>query len=330
MRHLKSNLCKYIVSGLLWLGFTSGNATIIYGHRGARGLMPENSLPGFEMALKQGVDYVDLDIAMTKDGVLVVQHDLILNPDLTRDAKGTWVIRPLIVKNMTLNQIQTYDVGKIKPNTAYAKLFRHQKSVEKTKISTLKEVIEYVKKEAGNRVGFQIEIKTDPTAPNISVSSEQIVAALDQLIREEQIVSRTKVQAFDWQSLLLLQKLNKDVITGYLTSLEQEKSMKNPDPRIAGKWTGGFLLKNYSSLPQMIQSLGGDWWDAQDIEINQKNLEEAHRQGLKVAAWSWPERTGKEVDRVLINRLIALKVDGIITDRPDLFAHRTRASNEVQ
>lgn len=311
-------IIKFVSAVVLLLTFSCAHATIIYGHRGARGLMPENTIPGYEYSLKQGIKYVDIDIAMTKDGVLVAQHDLTLNPDLTRDAKGRWIKRLPIIKEMTLHQLQRYDVGTIKPNTKYATLFSHQKSLDHIKIPTLKAVIDYIKKEAGESVHFQIEIKTDPANPAISVTPKKIVYALNNLLIEEHISSRTKVQAFDWQCLLLLQAINKEVSTAFLTSLEEEETMRNPNPRIAGLWTGGFLLKNYSSLPEMIKSLGGTWWDAQDTELNQKNIAQAHQLGLKVAAWSWSERTGKDIDLPLINKLIALHVDGIITDRPDL------------
>ncbi len=60
----------------------------IYAHRAGRGLMPEQTLPAYAAALRLGVDYVDMDIGMTKDGVLVITHDLTLNPDLTRDQNG--------------------------------------------------------------------------------------------------------------------------------------------------------------------------------------------------------------------------------------------------
>jgi len=305
---------------ILQCWYVNAYSLIICGHRGARGLAPENTLPAYQAAIKQGVDYVDLDVAMTKDGVLVVQHDLTLNPDLTRDAKGHWIKNNnVIVKNLTLKQLQTYDVGRINPTTHYATLFPSQKSVNNTRIPTLQQVIHYVKKIAGNHVGFQIEIKTDPTRPDQSVSPEKMAVALEKIMIQEQIVHRTKVQAYDWRCLFLLQKMNPNIITAYITDLDQEKIMRNPDPSIAGLWTGGALLKNYhNSLPKMIKALGGTFWDAQDMELTKKQVLQAHRLGLKVATWSWPERTGKEVDVPLIKKLIAMHVDEVITDRPDI------------
>ncbi|MDF1646575.1 MAG: glycerophosphodiester phosphodiesterase family protein [Legionellaceae bacterium] len=292
----------------------------IYGHRGARGLAPENTLPGFQVALNHHVDYVDVDIVMTQDGILVAHHDLTLNPDVTRDAKENWVEnKDIAIKDLTLQQLQTYDVGRIRPRTYYASIFSLQEPKDHTFIPTLQEVIREVKTSANYPVGFQIEIKTDPTQPMFSSLPEKIVIALDKVIREEGISGRTKVQAYDWRCLLLLQQLNPQIETAYLTDLEHEKVLRHADFAIAGQWTAGYLLKDYHDfIPEMIKALGGTWWDAEDIELTPAQFEKAHQLGLKVATWSNAERTGKDVDISLLKKLLMMQVDGIITDRPDV------------
>src|SRR5512135_2602502 len=82
----------------------------IYAHRAGRGLMPEQTLPAYVFALRLGVDYVDMDIGMTKDGVLVITHDLTLNPDLTRDQNGRWITDQIPIRSLTLRELQKYDV----------------------------------------------------------------------------------------------------------------------------------------------------------------------------------------------------------------------------
>ncbi|MCH9756507.1 MAG: glycerophosphodiester phosphodiesterase [Gammaproteobacteria bacterium] len=310
---------KLVFCSLLLTCFSAESLTV-YGHRGARGLAPENTLPGFQTALKHHVDYVDVDIVMTKDGVLIAHHGLTLNPDVTRDVRKNWVEdTDMIVKELTLEQLQTYDVGRIKPWTHYAAIYPLQTSVENTFIPTLQAVIRDVKKSAQYPVGFQIEIKTNPTQPHLSASPEAMVLALDQIIREENIADRTKVQAYDWRCLLLLQQLNPQVETAYLTDVEHEKTLRHADSAIAGQWTAGYLLKNYhDSIPEMIKALGGTWWDAEDIEITEVQLEKAHQLGLKVATWSDAERTGMDVDVFLTKQLIMMQVEGVITDRPDV------------
>lgn len=304
---------------ILFINCVDVKAVALYGHRGARGLSPENTLPAYQQALKIGVDYVDMDVVMTKDHILVVYHDLTLNPDITRNAEGKWVNNIIKVKDLTLSELRRYDVGRIKPKTIYAKLFNQQKAVDGTFIPTLKEVIHLVKTQSGNKVGFQIEIKTDPVHPALAFPSQQIALALAKIIEEEDIIDRTQVQAFDWRCLIALQKINPRIITAYLTDPSQEKMMHHINPKIAGLMTDGKLLKNYHySIPSMIHALGGTLWDPQDREINATQIKEAHQLGLKVIIWSYPEESGKVVDLVKLKQLIKMGVDGIITDRPDI------------
>ncbi|ODN41808.1 glycerophosphodiester phosphodiesterase [Piscirickettsia litoralis] len=312
------------MSTLLALTLTSfalnTHALEIYGHRGARGLSPENTIPAYNTALRLGVNYVDMDITMTKDGVLVVSHDLTLNPNITRNHKGLWIPakKPPFINTLTLKQVQSYDVGAIKPGTNYSKLFSEQYPVAHTQIPTLKHVIEYVKAIAGDQVGFQIEIKTDPAQRNASATPKQFATALAKLLKEEKITNRTEVQAFDWPCLIALQKINPNIKTAYLTEDDSRAQMMSDNPKIAGLWTGGYLLKNYdNSIPKMIHALGGKLWDPEDRELTQQSLQQAHKLGLKVVVWSDPVATGKAFDAKMMEKMISWGVDGIITDRPD-------------
>ena len=145
----------------------------IYAHRAGRGLMPEQTLPAYVAALRLGVDYVDMDIGMTKDGVLVITHDLTLNPDLTRDQNGRWITDRIPIRSLTLNELRKYDVGRLKPGTQYASYFPHQRPVDRTPIPTLREIVRFVKKIAGDKVGFQLEIKNDPTQAELTASPKE-------------------------------------------------------------------------------------------------------------------------------------------------------------
>lgn len=111
----------------------------LYGHRGARGLSPENTLPAYKTALALGVDYVDMDINMTKDGVLVVTHHLSLNPNLTRKIGGKEYIKSetMWIKNFTFEELQAFDVGRIDSQSEYAQTFPAQHPVDNTKNSKI-------------------------------------------------------------------------------------------------------------------------------------------------------------------------------------------------
>src|SRR3954466_8886308 len=94
---------------LLALPALAATAFDLQGHRGARGLAPENTLPAFERALAVGVDTLELDIGVTADGVVVVLHDVALNPAVTRDAQGQWLSGPgPLVHSLTLQRLQSH------------------------------------------------------------------------------------------------------------------------------------------------------------------------------------------------------------------------------
>ena len=95
----------------------------LHGHRGARGLFPENTLAGFAGALAIGVDVLELDVAMTADDVVVVTHDPRLNPDITRTANGAWLDAPgAAIRSLHAVELAAYDVGRIRRTAAYATL----------------------------------------------------------------------------------------------------------------------------------------------------------------------------------------------------------------
>ncbi len=290
----------------------------IYGHRGARGLSPENTIPAYKTGLSIGINTVDMDVNMTKDGVVVITHNFKLNPDITRDSHEKWINpnNPPLIKDLTFAQLQTYDVGRIKPGTDYSKTFAFQYPVDGTHISSLKQVIEYVKSVAGDKVKFQVEIKTDPTTPNWSYPPATIAAATVKVLKEEGVDTRTELQAFDWRVLYQVQKLDPKIATAYLTCQKNSDEMHSKDPKVAGFWTGGKLLKDYhNSIPYMIKELGGKIWGPESKELNAKLVKEAHKDGLRVVPWSMVGSLNKPKE---IIRMINLGVDAIITDRPDV------------
>lgn len=309
---------KIILLGIVAMAiFTSTFASdpktiLIYGHRGARGLAPENTLPGYRTALTIGVDYIDMDIGITKDGIIVVTHDFALNPDLTHNLEEQWIgDNQILIKDLTWKELQTYDVGQLKPGTKYNKDFPDQKAFPGTHIPSLKQAIDYAKRQ-NNKIKFLIEIKTDPSHPEWTFPPEQITKKVVTFLKKEGIDNRTELQAFDWRVLQAVQKIDPKIATAYLTEKASEKQMTNDDPKIAGLWTAGYLLKNYdNSIPKMISQLGGKIWGPEYTQLNKGNVAEAHQHGLKVVPWTVDTKKAME-------QMINLQVDGIITDRPDI------------
>jgi glycerophosphoryl diester phosphodiesterase len=312
----------------------------VYAHRGARSFAPENTIPGYATGLAIGTHWVDMDIVMDKDGEIVVSHDIWLNPDITRGPDGTFLapsksamtegippgkltahLQPYMVKNLTFAQLQQYDVGRLNPESPYAKYFPEQHAMDGVRMPLLKDVIRYVKGVTKGAVGFQIEFKTDPMHDNWTYTPKEFAAALSKVLKEEGITRNCEIQSFDWRCLYELQKLDADVATAYLTEWDNEPGTENSffskDASIAGLWTGGKLVKDYNdSIPQMVKALGGRCWEPEDLELTKEALDEAHSLGLKVVVWTWPEHSGSAFDGKTVKRMIDWGVDGIITDDP--------------
>ena len=303
----------------------------IYGHRGARGLSPENTLPSYRTALTIGVNMVDMDITLSKDKQLVVYHDLVLNPATTRDAAGHWVSQTIPIKSLTLAQLQQYDVGQLNPDTAYAKLFPLQKALPHTPMPSLQQVIAQVQSLSHGKVGFQIEIKTDPTQPQLSATPADIVMPLYRLLKQTHLLHSAEIQAFDWRCLRLLNQLDPKIKTAYLTARGTEALSPETDkPELRGMWTAGLNPKDFNyDYPRMVKHLGGHFWEPYAGDLSLQQLQAAHRLGLKVVVWSWPEMDGTNFKAERISKLIRWGVDGLITDRPDALRGLLAARDRV-
>jgi len=309
----------------------------VYGHRGARSFAPENTLPGYRSSLRIGVDWVDMDVAITKDGELLVDHDIWLNPDIVSSPQyGFWAvsksemynslntdhldknIAPYLVHNLTQDQAQSYDVGVLNPDSPYGKYFPEQLPVPGTHMPTVQQVINYVETTTKNKsIGYQIEIKNDPSHPEWTASPKEFAQKIYAILKQNNLIERAQIQSFDWAPLYELQKLDKRIQTAYLVGYDDKLRMKDLNPKQAGLWSGGKLLRDYNySLPQMISQLGGTLYEPEDVALTHEEVVEAHRLGLKVVVWSWPEHSGKAFDPTMVAKLIDWRVDGIITDDP--------------
>ncbi len=191
----------------------------LQGHRGARGLAPENTLPAFATALSLGVTTLELDVGITKDDVIVVSHDPYLNPDITRDAGGACLkAKGPTIHSLALADLQRYDVGRINPASRYAKTHAAQQPVDGTRIPRLADVFALARR-AGNRdVRFNIETKISPLAPADTLApdafAERLVAD-DLRQRDERQVT---IQSFDWRTLRRVQTIAPEIPTVYLSA----------------------------------------------------------------------------------------------------------------
>ena len=293
---------------LLFLAFQAFPATAfdVQGHRGARGLEPENTLAAFERALTIGVTTLELDVGVTADGVVVVSHDPVLNPAIVRDATGQWLTaKGPAIKALTFAQLQTYDVGRINPATPYAATFSTQQPRDGQRMPALTALFDRVKALGAHTVQFNIETKLNPTLPDETFSPDQLVQALLQSVRDAGMTRRVTIQSFDWRTLQLVQRLEPSIPTVYLSV-----QTANNDNIRDGVWTAGLRIADHGSVPKMVKAAGGSVWSPNGGALTEALVKEAQALGLKVIPWT----INAPAD---LQRLMDWGVDGIITDYPD-------------
>lgn len=284
----------------------------IQGHRGARGLAPENTLAAFARALSIGVTTLEMDCAITQDDVVVVSHNSRLNPDLTRAPDGKWLSQtgPRI-REITYKELQRYDVGRLNPASDYAKRWPEQTAADGSRIPRLTDVFALVRKAGNNSVRFNIETKVSPLAPDETAAPEEFARLLVAEVAGARMSARTTIQSFDWRTLQWVQLHASDIPTVYLT--EVRDSMNNVEAeKPVSAWTGGRQLREYGgSVPRLVKVSGGAVWSPFFSNLTREALREAHALNLKIVAWTVNEPAEMQ-------RLIEWGVDGIISDRPDI------------
>ena len=288
----------------------AARALDLQGHRGARGLAPENTLPSFQKALDLGVDTLECDMAITRDGVVVVHHDLWLNPDTTRGPDGQWLDkRGPAISELTFADLQRYDVGRIKPGTEYAKTFPEQQAVDGTRVPRLADLFELVRKSGNTQVGFDCETKLSPLEASATLPPEEFARRVIAEIRKGGMQVRTMVQSFDWRTLQVVQKEAPEIRTMYLSSPRTLARLANGGP---SPWLAGFDLDRFGgSLPQAVHAAGGRIWAPNQTYLTPALRAEAKALGVSVIPWTVN-------DPAMMNKLLDMGVDGIISDRPDL------------
>jgi glycerophosphoryl diester phosphodiesterase len=301
-----SKLTTFAATALMLVFGSHTLALDVQAHRGGRGLLPENTLAAFERALELGVTTLEMDVAITSDGVAVVTHDPALHAGLTRDAQGQWLksTGPLI-KTLTLAQVQSYDVGRLNPDHAYGKTYPQQQPRDGQRIPTLAAVFQRAKELGANDVQFDIDTKIFPYRPNDTAAPEEFVRIMMAVIREAGVVDRVMIQSFDWRTLQMFQAAEPRIRTMYLTI--QNRTFHNAtDPA----WTAGRKHRDYPSVPHMIKAAGGAIWAMNFDSIDEQAVRSAQALGLQVMPWTVNEPAD-------MRRLLDWKVDGIITDYPD-------------
>lgn len=264
------------------------------GHRGCRGLMPENTIPAMFKGIDLGVTTLEMDVVVSKDKKVVVSHDVYFSQSITTTPDGKTLTKAeaekLLLYTMSYDSIRKYDVG-LKPHPDFA---RQQKiAVYKPLLTDLLDASERYANEKGSVVSYNIEIKSKPgnDGKKHPVIEEFVDLAMD-VIRQKGIEYRTTVQSFDPRALQVMRRKYPGIATSLLIEANDKRSLDEQVYQL------GYAPEVYS--PNYLL-------------VTPALVEECHRKNIRVIPW-----TVNTVEEM--RRLVALKVDGIISDYPDLFS----------
>ena len=306
MRTVRATL--ELLAALALVGISAAGAIDLQGHRGARGLAPENTLTGFRRAMTEGVSTLELDIGLTRDRAAIVHHDDALNPDIARDAAGQWLAAPVLIHAMSRRELSRYDVGRLRPGSPYASRHPMQEARDGETIPTLDRLFAMVSSGSSataRAVRFNIETKLSPLAPERTAEPEAMAQAILRTAERHRMRDRVALQSFDWRTLSIMRRLAPEIPTIHLTA--RQPWLNNIDPR----WNAGLNLADHGSVPRLVKAAGGRGWSPYFGDLDAADLAEARSLGLKVIVWT--VNTPADIERML-----DMGVDGLITDYPDL------------
>jgi glycerophosphoryl diester phosphodiesterase len=308
---MMARLISAITLGIVMMGANSVLAFDLQGHRGARGLAPENTLAAFARALEIGVTTLETDLAVTSDGVLVLSHDPVLNPDIVRGPDGNWLTTPgPAINTLTLAEIKRFDVGRLNLSSKYARQFPAQKPMDSERIPTLAELIELANT-SGKTPRFNIETKSSPDKPAESPDPETFARQVVEAVRAAGLTRRVTIQSFDWRTLLAAKRLAPEIETVCLTYEKTLQDIADGGSRRPSPWLAGLDPADHGgSVPRLAAAAGCGTWSPYFRELGEATVAEAHALGIKVVPWTVNDKDD-------LFRAIDMKVDGLISDYPD-------------
>ena len=289
---------------------TKPNYIRIFGHRGARGEIAENSIEGFKHTFALGIKAVEFDVVISKDKIPVLYHYFNLMPYLVKDESGNWLKNSeLKVFDKSYEELSKYNIGGLDPESRHGKRFKEQKLLKNAKIPKLSELLELASRKENKDVFLNLEVKSTPFKMGLTPTPSDTVSLILKNIDTHKLEDRIIISSFDWRILYELKKQNPRILRGFIT-LQQDLSTTKKNIYENSPW----MAKNYSIdelflLPNIIKSLEGHVWSVFYRDVTKQNVELAHKHGLATCVWT----VNREQD---IIRMIEYGVDGIITDYP--------------
>jgi glycerophosphoryl diester phosphodiesterase len=247
---------------------------LVHGHRGARARRPENTLPAFRYALEQGVDVLELDVAVTRDNVLVISHDPLINPTICSGPK-----LGIPIHTLTRAELDAYDCG-AKRNPG----FPDQVPVPGTRIPNLNDVFELSK---GNSVQFNVETKIFADKPELTPDPETFTKMILDLVKKHGLESRVILQSFDPRTLRVMKRLD-------------------PSIRRAALW------ETQRDWKQVAAEFEATLFSPEQRLVTKEHVDQAHAMGMEVVPWTadkpadWQKLVDAGVDAIISDDPAAL------------------------
>ena len=251
------------------------NSPAVHGHRGARAVLPENTLAGFEYAIAIGVDAMELDVAVTRDDVVVVSHDPKLNRAICRGPGP-----PRLIRELTLAEIERWDCGSLRNRR-----FRKQKTVPGARIPLLDQVLSL---SGRGQFLFNIEVKSFPDRPDRAPPPARFAELVHAAVHRHRLEKRVIVQSFDFRVLAAMRRLAPEIRLGALYA--------GPRRNLAaiGRRAGADVVASYHA------------------QVSARQVRLAHEAGLEVIVWTanrprhWKRLIAAGVDGIITDDPAAL------------------------
>lgn len=302
-------------------------------HRGGAGLWPENTMEAFERAIAMGADGIELDVHLSRDGQLVVHHDESLKPAIARGPDGQWLTRPTpLLKELSAAELAAYDVGRLRPGASYSARYPEQTPFDGARVPLLADVYALVKRAA--KPGFRLYVELKTALLDLSQSADPVALAdaAVALTRAQGLSETVTFVSFDWRALKHAKEIAPDILNAFTTlpffQIDPEDASAARD--VPGSeddlvrrasaggapWTAGFDWRTQAGatfaerMLRAIASGPADGWFSWHGDVTSTTAALAGELGLAVSCWTVDEEAEMQ-------RLAALGVEAILTDRPD-------------
>ena len=264
------------------------------GHRGTRGLMPENTIASMYKAIDYDVNTVEVDVVISKDKKVVISHDIYFHPEITTTPDGRYLDSKEAQKHqlyqMDYDSIRKYDVG-LKPHKEFSQ--QQKIAAYKPLLDELIDSTEWYAGSKGKKVMYNIELKTNAAYDGTRQPPvEETVDLVMQVVKEKNIENHCYLQSFDFRPLQILHKKYPTIVTAVLISDKDKRTFEQQLNELG--YTPAMYSPHYSL-------------------VNAQLIAACHQRGIKIIPWT----VNTKAD---IKRLKESGVDGIITDYPNFFS----------